>query len=45
MRRLLMNLSLLSDVELADALLKLTGDERVVTLTILHHYRAGYQEP
>ena len=32
-----MNLSLLSDVELADALLKLTGDERVVTLTILHH--------
>jgi len=32
-----MNLSLLSDVELSDALLKLTGDERVVTLTILHH--------
>ena len=32
-----MNLSLLSDTELAEALMKLTGDERAVTLSILHH--------
>jgi len=31
-----MNLSLLTDSELAEALLKLTGDERAVTLAILH---------
>ena len=32
-----MNLSLLNDNELAEALIRLTGNERAVTLSILHH--------
>jgi len=32
-----MNLSPLNDNELAEALIRLTGNERAVTLSILHH--------